>query len=63
MAVGFFKLFGVIIRWIFEYKCTFNKEKLKELTDDEKGKNLWYSIFGYIAIILVFFVLQHFKMI
>jgi len=63
MPYLFFNLIGIFVRWIIEYKCTFNKKKLKELTKDEKGKNLWYSITSYIAIILIFLVLQYFNII
>lgn len=63
MVVGFFKLLGALIRWVVEYKCTLNKTKLSEITRDEKGKNIWFSIIGYITIIILVLILQYFKVI
>lgn len=51
-VIVFFKIIGVFIRWIIEYHCTLKKEKLKELTKDEKGRNLWYSIAFYAVLII-----------
>lgn len=61
--VVFFEGLGILIRWFIEYGCTTNKEKLKELTKDDRNKNIKYSIGSYIVIIFIFFVLQHFNII
>ncbi|MCK9236225.1 MAG: hypothetical protein WDA08_12195 [Weeksellaceae bacterium] len=52
LDVIFFDFIGIFLRWIFEYRCTLNKKKLKELTKDEKGRNLWYSIAFYAVLII-----------
>ena len=63
MTYLFFNFIGIFVRWIFEYGCTIDKVKLKELTQDNKNKNLKYSIASYIIIILIFFALQYFNII
>jgi len=55
-VIAFFKIIGIFIRWIIEYHCSLEKEKINELMKDEDGKNLWYSLSFY-AILIVWVVL------
>ncbi len=57
MTTLFFKTIGLFLRWIIEYRCTLNKEKLKELTKDEKGRNLWYSLAFYVILIALAYII------
>lgn len=53
-----FEFIGAFIRWIIEYRCTTNKEKLKELDRDQTNKSFWYGVLFCTAIVLIFLILQ-----
>ena len=56
----FFELIGAFIRWIIEYRCTTNKEKLKELDRDQTNKSFWYGVSFCAAIVIIYLILQTF---
>lgn len=55
-----FELIGAFIRWIIEYRCTIDKEKLKKLNRDQTNKSFWYGVSFCSAIVLIFLILQYY---
>jgi len=55
-----FEIIGAFIRWIIEYRCTTDKEKLKELDKDQSNKSFWYGVLFCIIIILIFSMIQYY---
>lgn len=55
-----FKIIKAFIRWIIEYRCTTNKEKLKELDRDQTNKSFWYGVSFCAAIVIIYLILQTF---
>lgn len=49
MSNAFYAILGILLRWIFVYRCTLKKELLKKLYSENDENRMWTI---YIVVIL-----------
>lgn len=53
MSYPFFGILGIILRWIFVYRCTLKKELLKKLYSENDENRMWSFYFAVILTIVL----------
>lgn len=59
MDFFFFDFGGMFFRWLFKYKCTLDKKRLKELYHEKEKGNIWYSVSFYTVLLFLILGIQY----